>query len=183
MVTYVVNRNVNFTNVCVKHCGFCAFSRTYRNEEGYFLPLQEIIRRTQEAVVVSEDISARKAVERDLEASMSQMQMLATRLMHAQDDERRRIAQMLHETTAQDLAGLKMLLARLSRASDRLSESERGALAEQPVEHLPQRAALPLRIGAVDDVLDALAALVAPWAVALVFDCDGGVKAAIAALM
>jgi FO synthase subunit 2 len=50
VVTYVVNRNVNFTNVCVKHCGFCAFSRTYRNEEGYFLPLQEIIRRTQEAV-------------------------------------------------------------------------------------------------------------------------------------
>jgi 5-amino-6-(D-ribitylamino)uracil---L-tyrosine 4-hydroxyphenyl transferase len=50
VVTYVVNRNVNFTNVCVKHCGFCAFSRTYRNEEGYFLPLQEVIRRTQEAV-------------------------------------------------------------------------------------------------------------------------------------
>ncbi|HYR88840.1 MAG TPA: 5-amino-6-(D-ribitylamino)uracil--L-tyrosine 4-hydroxyphenyl transferase CofH [Terriglobia bacterium] len=50
VVTYVVNRNVNFTNVCVKHCGFCAFSRNYRNEEGYFLPLQEVIRRTQEAV-------------------------------------------------------------------------------------------------------------------------------------
>src|SRR6266403_4566647 len=50
VVTYVVNRNINFTNVCVKHCGFCAFSRTYRNEEGYFLPLEEIIRRTQEAV-------------------------------------------------------------------------------------------------------------------------------------
>ena len=26
VVTYVINRNVNFTNVCVKHCGFCAFS-------------------------------------------------------------------------------------------------------------------------------------------------------------
>ena len=36
IVTYVVNRNVNFTNVCVKHCGFCAFSRTYRNEQGTF---------------------------------------------------------------------------------------------------------------------------------------------------
>jgi 7,8-didemethyl-8-hydroxy-5-deazariboflavin synthase CofH subunit len=50
VVTYVVNRNINFTNVCVKHCGFCAFSRTYRNEEGYFLPIEEITRRTQEAV-------------------------------------------------------------------------------------------------------------------------------------
>jgi FO synthase subunit 2 len=46
IVTYVINRNVNFTNVCVKHCGFCAFSRTYRNEQGYMLPLDEILRRT-----------------------------------------------------------------------------------------------------------------------------------------
>jgi len=49
VVTYVVNRNINFTNVCIKHCGFCAFSRDYRQEEGYFLPLNEIIRRAQEA--------------------------------------------------------------------------------------------------------------------------------------
>jgi signal transduction histidine kinase len=50
--------------------------------------------------------------------------------MRAQDDERRRIAQMLHETTAQDLAALKMLLARLNRTSDRFSDSERSALTE-----------------------------------------------------
>lgn len=48
-VTYVVNRNINFTNVCIKHCGFCAFSRDHREEEGYLLPLNEIIRRAQEA--------------------------------------------------------------------------------------------------------------------------------------
>ena len=52
LVTYVINRNVNFTNVCVKHCGFCAFSRTYRSEQGYFLPMEEIIRRVQEAVAL-----------------------------------------------------------------------------------------------------------------------------------
>lgn len=50
VVTYVVNRNINFTNVCIKHCTFCAFSREYREEEGYFLPEGEIIRRAQEAV-------------------------------------------------------------------------------------------------------------------------------------
>src|SRR5919106_3761846 len=50
VVTYVVNRNINFTNVCIKHCGFCAFSRDHREEEGYFLPTEEIIRRAQEAV-------------------------------------------------------------------------------------------------------------------------------------
>src|SRR5438552_2446785 len=49
IVTYVINRNVNFTNVCVKHCGFCAFSRVYRSEQGYFLPLDEILRRVNEA--------------------------------------------------------------------------------------------------------------------------------------
>jgi FO synthase subunit 2 len=49
ITTYVINRNINFTNVCVKACGFCAFSRGHLAEEGYFLPLEEIIRRGQEA--------------------------------------------------------------------------------------------------------------------------------------
>jgi 7,8-didemethyl-8-hydroxy-5-deazariboflavin synthase CofH subunit len=49
LVTYVVNRNINFTNVCIKGCGFCAFSRDFREEEGYFLPEEEIIRRAREA--------------------------------------------------------------------------------------------------------------------------------------
>jgi len=48
-VTYVVNRNINFTNVCIKQCGFCAFSRDFRQEEGYFLPTEEIVRRAKEA--------------------------------------------------------------------------------------------------------------------------------------
>ena len=49
IVTYVVNRNINFTNVCIKRCGFCAFSRDFREEEGYLLPVEEIIRRAKEA--------------------------------------------------------------------------------------------------------------------------------------
>ena len=49
IVTYVVNRNINFTNVCIKHCTFCAFSRDHREEEGYFLPLDEVVRRAIEA--------------------------------------------------------------------------------------------------------------------------------------
>jgi 7,8-didemethyl-8-hydroxy-5-deazariboflavin synthase CofH subunit len=49
VVTYVVNRNINFTNVCIKHCTFCAFSRDHREEEGYFLPTEEIVRRAREA--------------------------------------------------------------------------------------------------------------------------------------
>ena len=49
LVTFVVNRNINFTNVCIKRCGFCAFSRDFREEQGYFLPINEIIRRSKEA--------------------------------------------------------------------------------------------------------------------------------------
>src|SRR5579862_2787859 len=48
-VGYVINRNINFTNVCAKRCGFCAFSRGHRAEQGYFLPTEEILRRAHEA--------------------------------------------------------------------------------------------------------------------------------------
>lgn len=49
VVTYVINRNINFTNVCIKHCGFCAFSRNHREEEAYFLPVEEVVHRAREA--------------------------------------------------------------------------------------------------------------------------------------
>lgn len=48
-VTYVINRNINFTNVCIKRCGFCAFSRDFREEEGYSLPIEEIVIRAKQA--------------------------------------------------------------------------------------------------------------------------------------
>lgn len=48
-VTYVVNRNINFTNVCIKNCKFCAFARTVRSEQGYFLPREEVVRRVRQA--------------------------------------------------------------------------------------------------------------------------------------
>jgi FO synthase len=52
-VTYVVTRNVNYTNVCYFRCGFCAFSkgRLAANLRGkpYLVPLDEIVRRAREA--------------------------------------------------------------------------------------------------------------------------------------
>ena len=54
-VTYVVNRNINYTNICKYHCGFCAFSkgRSHTDLRGpaYDLDLEEIARRTTEAAV------------------------------------------------------------------------------------------------------------------------------------
>ncbi len=49
LVTYVVNRNINFTNVCVKSCRFCAYARGFRSEQAYRLPVEEVLRRAQEA--------------------------------------------------------------------------------------------------------------------------------------
>ncbi len=49
IVTYIVNRNINFTNVCFVGCKFCAFSRGPREEDAYFLTLDDVARRTTEA--------------------------------------------------------------------------------------------------------------------------------------
>ncbi|MGC8600339.1 MAG: 5-amino-6-(D-ribitylamino)uracil--L-tyrosine 4-hydroxyphenyl transferase CofH [Nitrososphaeria archaeon] len=48
-VTYVVNRNINYTNVCILNCRFCAFSRDYRSPEAYFIPVEEIVKMAEEA--------------------------------------------------------------------------------------------------------------------------------------
>jgi FO synthase len=52
-VTYVVNRNINYTNICLYHCGFCAFSKgrgsTDLRGPAYNLELDEVARRTVEA--------------------------------------------------------------------------------------------------------------------------------------
>jgi signal transduction histidine kinase len=94
------------------------------------VPIRDANDRVTGAVIVNADISARMTAERELNDSYNQMRTLTGRLMRAQDDERRRIAQMLHETTAQDLAALKMLLARLNRTCDQLRDGERSALTE-----------------------------------------------------
>jgi two-component system NarL family sensor kinase len=94
------------------------------------VPIRDTDGRITGAVVVNEDISARKTAERSLNDSYNLMRTLTGRLVRAQDDERRRIAQMLHETTAQDLAALKMLLTRLNRTADRLGDGDRSTLAE-----------------------------------------------------
>jgi len=49
LVTYVVNRNINFTNICFVGCKFCAFSRGPREHDTYFLSLDEISRKAVEA--------------------------------------------------------------------------------------------------------------------------------------
>ncbi|HXH40536.1 MAG TPA: MEDS domain-containing protein [Thermoanaerobaculia bacterium] len=99
----------------------------------YYVPPDEFLGTNQAAREVERllaTIRERAEIEQTLTKQRNELRTLANRLMHAQDDERRRIATMLHETTAQDLAALKMLLARLSRTADRLSLDERNTLTE-----------------------------------------------------
>src|SRR5246500_3590481 len=49
IVTYVVNRNMNFTNICFVGCKFCAFSRGPRESDAYFHSLDDMARKAAEA--------------------------------------------------------------------------------------------------------------------------------------
>lgn len=49
LVTYVVNRNINFTNICFVGCKFCAFSRGPREHDTYFLSPQQVAEKAVEA--------------------------------------------------------------------------------------------------------------------------------------
>jgi 5-amino-6-(D-ribitylamino)uracil---L-tyrosine 4-hydroxyphenyl transferase len=49
-VTYVINRNINFTNICEQHCSFCAFRRDEDAEGAYWLDEAKILEKTTDAV-------------------------------------------------------------------------------------------------------------------------------------
>jgi 7,8-didemethyl-8-hydroxy-5-deazariboflavin synthase CofH subunit len=49
VITYVINRNINFTNICNTWCGFCNFMAPEGDERAYFLTMEEIAQKTIEA--------------------------------------------------------------------------------------------------------------------------------------
>jgi len=49
-VTYVVNRNINFTNICEQHCSFCAFRRDAGDDGAYWLDFETIVSKAADAV-------------------------------------------------------------------------------------------------------------------------------------
>jgi cyclic dehypoxanthinyl futalosine synthase len=52
IVTYIIDRNVNYTNVCVAKCNFCAFYRPVGSSEGYVLGFDELFRKIDETIAV-----------------------------------------------------------------------------------------------------------------------------------
>jgi cyclic dehypoxanthinyl futalosine synthase len=52
VVTYIIDRNVNYTNVCVARCNFCAFYRPVGSQEGYVLGFDEIFAKIDETIAL-----------------------------------------------------------------------------------------------------------------------------------
>src|SRR6266853_3161121 len=52
IVSYIIDRNVNYTNVCVAKCTFCAFYRDVGSSEGYVLGFDELFRKIDETIAV-----------------------------------------------------------------------------------------------------------------------------------
>src|SRR5687768_11033400 len=52
IVTYIIDRNVNYTNVCVARCNFCAFYRPVGHADGYVLGFDELFRKIDETIAV-----------------------------------------------------------------------------------------------------------------------------------
>ena len=50
VVTYIIDRNINYTNFCTEYCSFCAFYRPMGHKEGYVLPKEEIFAKIQETI-------------------------------------------------------------------------------------------------------------------------------------
>lgn len=53
--TYNIDRNINYTNICSAVCDFCAFYRSPKSDEGYVLPLEEIVQKVEETVELGGD--------------------------------------------------------------------------------------------------------------------------------
>jgi cyclic dehypoxanthinyl futalosine synthase len=52
IVTYIIDRNVNYTNICIARCNFCAFYRPVGHSDGYVLGFEEIFRKIDETISV-----------------------------------------------------------------------------------------------------------------------------------
>ena len=52
VVTYIIDRNINYTNVCTAQCAFCAFYRDLPSKEGYLLSKAELAQKIEETIAL-----------------------------------------------------------------------------------------------------------------------------------
>lgn len=68
VLTYVVNRNLNFTNICIVGCSFCGFSRGPRAKDAYFHSTEDLLAKTREAVAAgATEVCIQGGLPRDLD--------------------------------------------------------------------------------------------------------------------
>src|SRR5580698_469511 len=51
-VTYIIDRNINYTNICTEYCSFCAFYRPVGSAEGYVQPLDLMFQKIEETIAL-----------------------------------------------------------------------------------------------------------------------------------
>lgn len=62
IVTYIVDRNINYTNICNVYCKFCAFYRTEKDDDAYVIALDELDKKIEETLALGDaDSAARRA--------------------------------------------------------------------------------------------------------------------------
>ena len=67
-ITYVVNRNLNFTNICIVGCGFCGFSRGPKAKDAYFHSTETLLAKAREGVALgATEVCIQGGLPRDLE--------------------------------------------------------------------------------------------------------------------
>ena len=52
VITYIVDRNINYTNICITDCAFCAFYRKESDEEAYVHPFKTIAKKIEETIAL-----------------------------------------------------------------------------------------------------------------------------------
>jgi 7,8-didemethyl-8-hydroxy-5-deazariboflavin synthase CofH subunit len=69
-ITYVVNRNLNFTNICIVGCGFCGFSRGPKAKDAYFHSTETLLAKAREAVALgATEVCIQGGLPRDLDGT------------------------------------------------------------------------------------------------------------------
>ena len=68
VLTYIVNRNLNFTNICIVGCSFCGFSRGPRARDAYFHSTETLLAKTRDAVAAdATEVCIQGGLPRDLD--------------------------------------------------------------------------------------------------------------------
>jgi 7,8-didemethyl-8-hydroxy-5-deazariboflavin synthase CofH subunit len=69
-ITYIVNRNLNFTNICIVGCGFCGFSRGPKAHDAYFHSTETLLTKSREAVALgATEVCIQGGLPRDLDGA------------------------------------------------------------------------------------------------------------------